>query len=835
MRILKKTLVLIVMLISNFVIGQNACFRIESILVDACGNPEGPNEMMRIKIGASNLSFDDLTVTWPNNPYRGICQNITTASRVHQMNNTVTSCGLFLEPTEGVLPANSNVLLITSTDFDPFAHNYAGLSDTIYVIFQCPGNVSGHFANWVPNCDLSSGNRTTSVSFGSGCFQSVTYNRCLLINQNGSIGGTSAERDGARVDFSINGSQSYANDGCTIPYEPLEVQIDSIDAVFCSNNDLIALSSSISGVYSSLLWQSDLGTFTDENATETSFIPNTQGNSNGWIKLIGTNGCGEEVIDSLAIELIQTPEIISLTENQISSGCGAGSVALNVETNDDFVWSTGDTSQMIFPAESGWYSVEVQNSCGLVNDSMFVNMDGDLAYSISFAESVCINAINEYFSLNISGGSGDYTVAFRLNGTYFEQEFSGNNLNIPVATNQSGIVVLELVSIIDNDSACEKVFNELHEITIYPLPTWDVTVPETFCEQQDVTVEIKINNGLPPYQISYNVNATNHSITTDSSGLAVITVSSEDVQGESIDIDLISVNSTLLDCGDDIDETFTVVKLAAPVIMASADTSVCIDSDAFYVHYFSETISENFEINYLVNGGAQFNSVMQSDTLVSVLIEPYQIGAQSVNLIVIEDNSLGCSFNFDLGIVIDVQPLPVVDFLFTPEKINEDYPLVQFSNLTEGATEYSWDFGDNQSSSNLISPTHIFNQNINNAFNVTLSAKSDIGCENRLTKQIEFDMANLVFIPNAFSPDGNEHNPTFYPVLSSPEKIQEYNFQVFSRWGELLFTTSDVSSVWDGTYKGVLCPSGTYVWKLVIEYSESQNAISYNGHVTLLR
>ena len=63
------------------------CIEIESILVDACGDPEGSNEMVRIQTGASALHTADIFVDWATNSFtwQGACQNTNTSSRVAAM------------------------------------------------------------------------------------------------------------------------------------------------------------------------------------------------------------------------------------------------------------------------------------------------------------------------------------------------------------------------------------------------------------------------------------------------------------------------------------------------------------------------------------------------------------------------------------------------------------------------------------------------------------------------------------------------------------------------------------------------------------------------------
>ena len=88
------------------------CLEIESILVDACnpsslcpGSSEGQNEMVRFRVGPADIALGDLEADWPNNNWRGLVQNGTTASITSQLNATIASCGRLIEPPLGIIPA----------------------------------------------------------------------------------------------------------------------------------------------------------------------------------------------------------------------------------------------------------------------------------------------------------------------------------------------------------------------------------------------------------------------------------------------------------------------------------------------------------------------------------------------------------------------------------------------------------------------------------------------------------------------------------------------------------------------------------------------------------
>lgn len=93
------------------------------------------------------------------------------------------------------------------------------------------------------------------------------------------------------------------------------------------------------------------------------------------------------------------------------------------------------------------------------------------------------------------------------------------------------------------------------------------------------------------------------------------------------------------------------------------------------------------------------------------------------------------------------------------------------------------------------------------------------------------------FTPNAFSPDGNTANETFRPFLNEFVKVNVYELQVFDRWGNQAFRSTDINAGWDGLIRGQKAPQGVYIYWFRIEYEDDKgpgNAL-IKGEVTLLR
>jgi gliding motility-associated-like protein len=388
------------------------CFQITSILVDACGSPEGPNEMVRFKVGNTPIAVNDIAVNWPNNPFLGFCQNTTTEQIIIDLNSTIVSCGYFLEPSNGILPADADVLMITSTDFDPTAHSYEGLQDTIYVIFQCPGNTSGHFANWVNGCDPATGERTLTMSIAPNCLQSVTYNRCFLVNQTGGIGGTAAQRDGARVDFDQNGNATYANDGCVLPIENFSVEIvNPVGPIQVCSGETVVIDGQING--NQLFFEWSWNNIQLDTVNLIGFNYTVLDSADHYLYLSGLNGCGELVTDSIWIQVLSPLPEYLIEVNDEQPFCQVGDAEIAVLTNATFVWQDGSTDNPYVPVTEGWYYVTFESACGNITDSVYIAFDSPpsceaLSGNVAFCsgDSILISAVSS--SADTWGWDGNF-------------------------------------------------------------------------------------------------------------------------------------------------------------------------------------------------------------------------------------------------------------------------------------------------------------------------------------------------------------------------------------------------------------------------------------------
>ena len=157
--------------------------------------------------------------------------------------------------------------------------------------------------------------------------------------------------------------------------------------------------------------------------------------------------------------------------------------------------------------------------------------------------------------------------------------------------------------------------------------------------------------------------------------------------------------------------------------------------------------------------------------------------------------------------------------------------VVKFTNLSEDATTYLWDFKDDWSSN--IDPTHTFPQVTGDYF-ITLIASTDHGCRDTVEYSLFINDEYTFYAPNAFTPNGNHRNDYFRVFGNGISEI--FDLYVFDRWGEIIFHAKSIDDFWYGDVNrdGQLVPSGTYAWKCVYDLRYGTQRTK-SGYVTVIR
>jgi gliding motility-associated-like protein len=202
-------------------------------------------------------------------------------------------------------------------------------------------------------------------------------------------------------------------------------------------------------------------------------------------------------------------------------------------------------------------------------------------------------------------------------------------------------------------------------------------------------------------------------------------------------------------------------------------------------------------------------------------------------------NEYGCSGEIVKVDEIHVKNSPIAVISTDRNIVNVYENVVQFnSKLSQNGTFYKWDFGDNSSFSNEPIVKHKYDPSVTGKFKVYLivsNSTTNATCSDTAVTWIDFPEEVVYFIPNTFTPNGDEFNNTFQPIFTSGFDPQNYSFTIFDRWGQIVFESKNPNVGWDGTYGDKLLGNDTFVWKLGFKEKANDNEHYTTGHVNLVK
>ena len=401
----------------------SGCFQIQSISVDACGAgaEEGINEMFFIQIGNSPLNLYSATITWPSNSFTNF--NCSNAAFIASANAGITAGGVILPiPASGVLPANANVVIMTSNTTNLSPSTFATITDTLFMAFHCASVVQAYFANGGAN-----GARTLTMSFGAGCSDQVTYLTSSVPNS-----------DGAYVNYSQAGTPTYTDYNCSAnsAIQNNSVILDAPNAVipifnpvgpFCSGSLIPALPTTSTNVPAITgAWTPAINNTTTTTYT---FIPNP------------TNQCANNA--QLTITINDILDFGNLQFPSTASICAGGSFNAFGQ-----LFNTG-VIETALPGVAAGVTVQLGYNTSNTNPSSWTNWT-----NASFNTQAGNN--DEYMGTisNLSTGTYYYTFRYRINNCDWQYGgFSSTGGGFWGGTNVSGVLTVVAPPSAGNDGS----------------------------------------------------------------------------------------------------------------------------------------------------------------------------------------------------------------------------------------------------------------------------------------------------------------------------------------------------------------------------------------------
>lgn len=815
------------------------CLEIESILVDACnpaalcaGSSEGQNEMVRFRVGPEPIAIGDLEADWPNNTWRGLVQTTTTASITSQLNATIASCGLLIEPVGGVIPAGASVLLVTSTEMCVAGNSFAALTDTLYIVFQDAGNTSGHFANSTvagqpisPIPPVGDTQRTLILFHNaSGCSDTATYVRELLLNNVGSYGGEAGESDGGTVEFSWPGvpMATYVNFGCQAPFSPLFVEAEAVGQL-CGGTGTVDISAEvIGGTFTSVQWSGGTGTFGDPNALVTSYTAGPGDVGTVTLTLCAQTDCADPICGSVNVPSGSGPTI-TISANGPLAICPGEEVQLTASGADTYSWSSGEGSASITVLTPGTYTVTGTDVCGTGEATVEVTAGNGVVVTITGNTALCpgeSTTLTANGATNYLWSTGELTPSITVSST---GSYSVTGSNACGSSTESVTVSLDVapsVSITGTATICAGSPATLtattigslvwstgattNSITVTTAGTYSATATNS-CGSTSSSFTVTESPG-PTVAITGVLSICDGASTTLTASGADTYVWSTGTSGSTITVSApgaITVTGTNA-CGSD-EATVTVGQSPAPTITVSGGGTLCP--------------GEQLVLTATSNATVTWNTGASGSTLTVTNAGLYVATATNA-----------CGTDSDAQ-QVTLSPL-TASFMASPT-VGTAPLTVQFTNTSAQAATNTWDLGGEGTSSSA-SPSFTFTEPGN--YLVTLVTTVD-DCVAEADELIIVTApgpgtTSVITVPNVFTPNGDRVNDVL--VLDAVNIVSVEVF-IYNRWGQKVNELKRVGEVWDArSMSGNLVPDGTYFYTLTAQGTDGVTH-DLSGHITVVR
>lgn len=182
-----------------------------------------------------------------------------------------------------------------------------------------------------------------------------------------------------------------------------------------------------------------------------------------------------------------------------------------------------------------------------------------------------------------------------------------------------------------------------------------------------------------------------------------------------------------------------------------------------------------------------------------------------------------------------VDPKPVADFAYLPELLSNLNNTAYFQDKSDSsALQWRWEFGS-FSYSTKQNPIHVFASDTG-FVPVTLRVFNAEGCSDTITRVLDITPKVRLYVPNVFAPlsDTGLRNDRF-GLLGILPGYSDFNMRVWSRWGELLFESTDPENGWDGRRNrdGKVMPVGVYVYQITLKGPRGE-PLRFEGTISLL-
>ncbi|WP_170110331.1 choice-of-anchor L domain-containing protein [Flavilitoribacter nigricans] len=461
-----------------------------------------------------------------------------------------------------------------------------------------------------------------------------------------------------------------------------------------------------------------------------------------------------------------------------------------------YAWSDGSTSDrlLIEQIQEEPYYLTVTDQCGHeISVSAKVTPTQPPRATISGIQGICAGDTAR-IEVNFTG-IAPWNFTYSIDGEPIaRKEGIKSNPYFLDATRDGDYELIEF-----SDAGCSGEVQGLGSVSVYEIPLGAEASPVSCAGSSDGRIVIDLTEDFPPYQYSWEEVPGNTSKNLNNASAGDYTFRVRDGRGCSSSI-RVSVEEP---------PALIFPELDCESIRDGSWRPVATGGTGPYDYYLNGSgISVDVLAQSLEAGNYYELEIVDSRgcTVTDSLLAPY-LGESYV--------SLPPSISLLLGSEYQLMP---------------DLSLPQ--NLLAGVR---WLPGENLSCDDCLNP---FIEMLEDG-NYTIRVIDKFGCTDEATSQIILNTEYPIFIPNVFSPNGDEKNDRFGVMSHAAVISRILNMTLYNRWGNQIFQVRDVlpdaiNASWDGTAGGRPAPPGIYVYQMEIELANGRTKI-LTGDVLLLR
>jgi gliding motility-associated-like protein len=507
------------------------------------------------------------------------------------------------------------------------------------------------------------------------------------------------------------------------------------------------------------------------------------------------SGCPYTASINCLCALFTLNSLNSVNESCVGSCNGSITInapgAIQYSINNGQTFQAGNSFSNLCAGE--YIVVAVDNLGCTASDTVLIESPAPVEVSVSGSAFVCQNTPTT-FTTTTTGGSGNYTYIWNTGATT-------TNLTITPPSSQSYCVIATDANGCSSSQTCFDV-----EVAL-PMQV-SASIDLTICPGQNANISATASGGDGgPYTYTWDNGAGNgQGLVVNPTVTTTYTVSATDNCGTTPATDQVTIN-----------------VIPPPVVIITADTTVSCPP-----------LISNFTATGVPAGSQclwNFNNGFTSTNCGSAEGIFIFAGCYDISLTVTSTD--GCINTFTNDDYVCVIPAPNLSFSYSPEVLTESFSTAYFSNTSSNSLFYLWEFDTEgaQDTSSVFNPVYTFPDQAG-FYEVCISGAT-ADCPAIYCTTIEVKEDFLVFVPNAFTPNYDDINDRFFPVVKGfvPDT---YVFRIFDRWGAILFESTTPGEGWRGDSKGLPIPNDTYVWRLDMTDFYGEEHV-FTGHVTIVR